>query len=316
MTYPHIEPYAHGLLEVGDGHQVYWETCGNPDGRPALVLHGGPGSGCTPGWRRFFDPAAYRVVLFDQRGCGRSTPSAGDPDADLSTNTTHHLLADIDLLRERLGIDRWLLFGGSWGSTLGTAYAQRHPDRVTAVVLFSVAVLTQRNVEWITRAMGRVFPAQWAAFRAGVPEGERDGSLVGAYARLLADPDAAVREKAARDWCAWEDSHVAVRGDEKPSARYADPAFRMTFARLVTHYWRHAAWFDDADLLRDARRLAGIPGVLIHGRLDVSSPLDDAWELAQAWPGAELVDDAGHGAGYPGMAEAALAALDRFAKAP
>jgi proline iminopeptidase len=316
--YPPIEPYAHGMLDAGDGHRVYWETCGNPDGRPAVVLHGGPGSGCTPGWRRFFDPEAYRVVLFDQRGCGRSTPSAGDLEADLSTNTTHHLLADIELLREHLGVDRWLVFGGSWGSVLGTAYAQRHPERVAALVLFSVAVRTRRAVEWITRAMGRVFPAQWAAFRDGVPPAERDGSLVDAYARLLADPDPAVRAKAARDWCAWEDSHVAVRADDKPSTRYADPYFRLVFARLVTHYWRHGAWLDDDEILRGAKKLAGIPGVLIHGRLDVSSPLDDAWELAQGWPDAELVvvDDAGHGAGYPGMAEACLAAIRRFAYTP
>jgi proline iminopeptidase len=313
VTYPHIEPYAHGTLEVGDGHRVYWETCGNPDGHPAVVLHGGPGSGCTPAWRRFFDPRAYRVVLFDQRGCGRSTPSAAEPDADLSTNTTHHLLGDIELLRAHLGVERWLVFGGSWGSTLGTAYAQRHPGRVSALVLFSVAVATVRNVEWITQSMGRLFPAQWAAFKAGA--GGQAGRLVDAYARLLADPDPAVRDRAARAWCAWEDSHVAVTAGHKPSKRYEDPRFRLMFARLVTHYWRHGAWLDDGEILRGADRLAGIPGVLIHGRLDVSSPLDDAWELAGRWPDADLVvvDDAGHGAGYPGMAEACLAALDRFA---
>ncbi|GAA4726398.1 prolyl aminopeptidase [Phytohabitans rumicis] len=312
------EPYDSGMLDVGDGNLVYWETCGNPDGKPAVVLHGGPGSGCSPYWRRFFDPAAYRVVLFDQRGCGRSTPSAGDPATDLSVNTTHHLIGDIELLRRHLGVDRWLVFGGSWGSTLGTAYAQRHPERVSQLVLFSVAVTTRRNVEWITRAMGRIFPAQWARFRDAVPPAERDGRLVDAYAKMLADPDPAVREHAAREWCRWEDTHVAIRADHKPDPRYDDPAFRMVFARLVTHYWRHDAWLDDDEVLRDAKRLAGIPGVLVHGRMDVSSPLDDAWELSQAWPDAQLVvvDDAGHGAGHPGLAQSLRAAVDRFAYTP
>ncbi|MGH3659933.1 MAG: alpha/beta fold hydrolase, partial [Micromonosporaceae bacterium] len=196
--FPEIEPYDHGLLDVGDGHRVYWETRGNPDGKPALVLHGGPGSGCTPGWGRYFDPAAYRVVLFDQRGCGRSTPWAGDPAVDLSTNTTHHLLADIERLRRHLGVERWLLFGGSWGSTLGLAYAEKHPERVSAIVLFSIATTTRRDVEWITRDMGRIFPEEWARFRDGVPAAERDGDLVSAYYRLLNHLDPAVREQAAR----------------------------------------------------------------------------------------------------------------------
>jgi proline iminopeptidase len=281
-----------------------------------VVLHGGPGSGCTPGWRRYFDPAAYRVVLFDQRGCGRSTPSTGDPAVDLATNTTHHLIADIELLRRHLGIDRWLLFGGSWGSTLGLAYAEAHPDRVTEIVLFSIVATTRREVEWVTRDMGRIFPAEWARFRDGVPADERDGSLVEAYSRLLADPDPAVRERAARDWCAWEDVHVAIRSDHRPDPSYQDPTFRMVFARLVTHYWRHAAWLEDGVLLREAPKLAGVPGVLVHGRLDVSGPPDIAWQLAQAWPDAELIliDEAAHGTRDPGMAEALLTALDRFAR--
>ena len=315
--YPVTEPYEHGMLDVGDGNLVYWEACGNPAGKPAVVLHGGPGSGCTPGWRRFFDPDAYRVVLFDQRGCGRSTPHASDPAVDLSTNTTHHLLADIEALRRHLGVDRWLVFGGSWGSTLGLAYGERHPDRVSEMVLFSVVTSTHREVEWVTRDMGRVFPERWARFRDGVPPADRDGSLVDAYARLLASPDPAVRERAARDWCAWEDTHVAIRADHKPDPRYEDPRFRMVFARLVTHYWRHAAFLEDGILLREAGVLAGIPGVLVHGRLDVSGPPDIAWQLAQVWPGCELtlVDDAGHGTGEPGMADVLVAATDRFAAA-
>jgi proline iminopeptidase len=312
--YPEIEPYAHGLLDAGDGNRVYWETCGNPAGKPAVVLHGGPGSGCTPGWRRFFDPAAYRVVLFDQRGCGRSTPHASDPRVDLSTNTTHHLLADIERLRHHLGVDRWLVFGGSWGSTLGLAYAERHPERVSEIVLFSVVTTTRREVEWVTRDMGRLFPAEWARFRAGVPPADRDGSLVAAYSRLLHDADPAVREQAAVDWCAWEDTHVSLQPGHRPSQRYRDPVFRMAFARLVTHYWRHAAWLEDGVLLREAKSLAGIPGVLVQGRLDVSGPPDIAWQLAQTWPGCEfiLVDQAGHGTGG-GVDAVLVAATDRFA---
>ena len=314
--YPEVEPYDQGMLEVGDGQLVYWEMCGNPEGKPAVVLHGGPGSGCSAGMRRVFDPDAYRVVLFDQRGCGRSRPDAGDPATDLSVNTTHHLLGDIEQLRRHLGVERWLVFGGSWGSTLGLAYAERHPERVTEVVLIAIATTRRHEVDWITRQMGRLFPEEWARFRDGVPAADRDGDLADAYARLLADPDPALRERAARDWCRWEDTHVAIRPDHRPDPRYDDPAFRMTFARLVTHYWRHAGFLEDGVLLAEAGRLAGIPGVLIHGRMDVSGPLDTAWELARAWPGAELVviAEAGHSAGDPGMTEATVAATDRFAR--
>ena len=313
--YPEVEPYDSGMLDVGDGHRVHWEICGNPEGKPAVVLHGGPGSGCAPGWRRCFDPEAYRIVLFDQRGCGRSTPGAGDQDAGLSANTTHHLVADIESLRRHLGVDRWLVLGGSWGSTLALAYAQRHPESVSEIVLFSVVTTTHREVEWVTRDMGRILPAEWARFRDGVPEAEREGNLAEAYGRLLRDPDPAVREKAARDWCAWEDAHVSIGTDHGPDPAYQDPLFRLVFARLVTHYWRHAAWLEDGELLRGAERLAGIPGVLVHGRRDVSGPPDIAWHLARAWPGSTLVlvDGAGHGAGHSGMSEAVVAATDRFA---
>jgi proline iminopeptidase len=314
--YPGIEPYDQGMLEVGDGQRIAWEVSGNPEGKPAVVLHGGPGSGRTPGARRLFDPDAYRVVLFDQRGCGRSLPDAGEVTTDLSVNTTSHLLDDIERLRRHLGVERWLVRGGSWGSTLALAYAERHPERVTEVILTAVATTRRHEVEWITRRVGRLFPEQWARFRDGVPAAERDGDLAAAYARLLADPDPAVRERAARDWCRWEDTHVSVRPDHRPDPRYDDPRFRMTFARLVTHYWRHAAFLEDGALLANIGRLAGIPAVLVHGRLDVSSPLDVPWELARAWPGAELVvvEEAGHLAGDPGMAEATVAATDRFAR--
>ena len=315
--YPPLEPYEQGMLDAGDNQQVYWETCGNPDGKPAVVLHGGPGSGATPHWRRYFDPNRYRIVLFDQRGCGRSRPQVSDPSTDLAANTTQHLIGDIELLRRRLGIERWLVFGGSWGSTLGLAYAQRHLDRVSEIVLFGICTDRRREVEWVTRDVGRLFPAEWARFRAGVPAADRDGDLVAAYRRLLHDPDPAVREQAALDWCTWEDAHVRIRADQGPDPRYADPVFRMTFARLVTHYWHHGAFLEDGVLLRDATRLAGIPGVLVHGRLDVSSPLETAWLLARAWPDAELVviDDAGHG-GHPDMIAALVTATDRFAAVP
>ncbi|WP_187350555.1 prolyl aminopeptidase [Glycomyces terrestris] len=312
--YPHVEPYEHGMLDVGDGNRVYWEASGNPEGKPALALHGGPGSGAGALWRRMFDPEAYRIVVFDQRGCGLSTPDAADPETPLAANTTGHLIADIELLREHLGVDRWLVLGGSWGTTLGLAYAERHPDRVSELVLFSVTNTSCREVEWITRDMGRVFPEEWARFRDVVPASERDGDLAAAYARLLADPDPAVRDRAAREWCRWEDVHVSTAPGHEPDPRFEDPRFRMRFARLVTHYWSHAGFMDDGQLLRDAGRLAGIPGVLIHGRLDISGPADIPWNLAQVWPDAELilVSDEGHGVSGSTTADAIVAATDRF----
>lgn len=301
------------MLDAGDGNLIYWEVCGNPAGKPAVMFHGGPGSGCLPWWRRFFDPAAYRVLLFDQRGCGRSTPHASDPDVDLATNTTDHLIADVERLRKLLGIERWLVIGGSWGSTLALAYAERLPERVSEMVLFSIALTTHRDVRWETRDAGRYFPEQWSRFREGVPADERDGDLVAAYYRLLHDPDLAVREKAARDWCHWEDRDAEVRSDH--DQRFDDPRFRMAYARLVTHYWHHAAFLEDGALLRDAGRLSAIPAVLVHGRMDLGAPLEAAWQLNRAWRGSKLIviDDAGHGAGQPGMQEAIVGALDDFA---
>jgi proline iminopeptidase len=311
--YPEIEPFDQGMLDVGDGHLVYWEVSGSPTGKPALVLHGGPGSGCTPGFRRYFDPSAYRIVAFDQRGCGRSLPHASDPSADLSTNTTHHLVADIERLREHLRIERWLVWGGSWGSTLGLTYAERHPDRVTEIVLASVTMTRPADVHWLYHGVGRFLPEAWARFRDGVSGEDRDGDLVAAYHRLLQDPDPAVRERAARDWCDWEDAVVSLEPDHEPNPRYDDPRFRMAFARIVTHYFHHHAWLEDGVLLREAQRLAGIPGVLIHGRLDLGSPAMTAWELARAWPDAELhLVDTGH-TGGGAMTEQLIAATDRFA---
>lgn len=303
------------MLQVGDCNLVYWEACGHPAGKPAVMFHGGPGSGCIPWWRRFFDPARYRVVLFDQRGCGRSTPHASDPAVDLATNTTPHLIADIERLRELLGIERWLVVGGSWGATLALAYAERLPERVSEMVLFSIGLTRQRDVRWATRELGRYFPEHWIQLRDGVPPAERDGDVVAAYYRLLHDPDLAVREKAAEDWCRWEDLTAAVRSDQRHDTRYDDPRFRLAYARLVTHYWHHAAFLEDGALLRDAGRLSGIPGVLVHGRIDLGTPLEAAWLLHRAWPESRLIviDEAGHGAGQPAMQEAIIGAIDDFA---
>ena len=300
VRFPAIEPYESGMLNVGDGHQVYWETCGNPDGKPALYLHGGPGSGFSPGQRRFFDPDTYRVVLFDQRGSGRSRPLASEPDADLSTNTTAHLIADIEALRALHGIDRWTaILGLSWGATLAQAYAHAHPQRVKAIVLGAVTTTSRREVEWITQDVGRIFPREWDRFVAAVPERLRDMPLVDAYATLLFNPDPAVREHAAREWCIWEDTHVSLTPGHQPNPRYEDPEFRLRFARLVTHYWRHAAFLGEEQLLREASALSGIPGVLIHGRYDVSGPLEVPWRLSQRWATSRLqvIEDAGHGGG-------------------
>lgn len=313
--FPAIEPYDRGMLDVGDGHRVYWECCGNPDGTPALYLHGGPGSGCSPGQRRFFDPATYRVVLFDQRGSGRSRPLASEPDADLRANTTAHLIADIEALRQLHRVERWTVLGLSWGTTLALAYAQTHPQRISALVLGFVTTTSRREVEWITRDVGRIFPREWERFAAAVPDTLRRLPLVDAYATLLFDADPAVRAHAAREWCAWEDAHVSLAPDYRPNPRYADPEFRLRFARLVTHYWRHAAFLEEDQLLRDAAILNGIPGVLIHGRYDVSGPLETAWRLSQRWSTSRLqiLDDAGHGGGETFL-PTVIGALDAFAE--
>jgi len=301
------------MLDVGDGHQVYWECCGNPAGKPAIYLHGGPGSGCTPGQRSFFDPDAYRAILFDQRGSGRSRPLASDPDADLSTNTTAHLIADIEALRLYHGVETWTVLGLSWGTTLGLAYAQTHPQRVNALVLALVGTTSRREVQWLTHDVGRIFPQEWDRLAAAVPHTLKHLPLVDAYATLLFDPDPAVRERAAKEWCAWENTHVSLTPGDRPNPRYEDPAFRLRFARLVTHYWRHAAFLEDNQLLRQAPTLNGIPGVLIHGRYDVSSPLETAWRLSQIWTTSRLcvLEDAGHGG--QSVAGAIVDALTQFA---
>ena len=307
------EPFDSGWLDVGDGHQMYWEAAGNPDGRPALVVHGGPGAPMSSRARRMFDPQRYLIVQFDQRQCGRSTPHASQPVVDLSTNTTAHLIADMEALRVRLGIERWLVWGGSWGTVLALAYAETHPDRVQAMVLASVVGASRTEIDWVTRSMGRVFPRQWEQFREAVPASERDGDLAAAYARLLQHPDPAVHEPAAVAWCAWEDTHVATVPGYQPDPRYQDPAFRLCFARLVTHYWSNACFLDD-ELLRNAHRLVGIPLVMINGQLDISGPLHTAWTLHKTLPDSELIviADEGHG-GAHAMFNATITATERFA---
>ncbi|QSB12612.1 prolyl aminopeptidase [Natronosporangium hydrolyticum] len=313
--YPPIDPFDNGLLDVGDGNHVYWEVCGNPRGKPALVVHGGPGSGCSTGVRRAFDPKRYRIILFDQRGCGRSRPHASDPATDLRHNTTAHLIADMERLRTHLGVDQWLLFGGSWGSTLILAYAQQYPQRVSQIVIPCVTVSRRSDLDWLYRGVGTFFPEQWARFRDGVPPAERGGDLLAAYSRLLEHPDPEIREQAAVDWCAWEDTVVSLEPNGKPApyASRGDEA-RLALVRICAHYFSHGAWLDEGALLRDAHRLAGIPGALIHGRHDLGGPVGVAWELAQAWPDADLtvIEDAGH-TGSPAMHQAIYAAINRFA---
>jgi proline iminopeptidase len=308
--YPKVEPYEHGMLDVGDGELVYWEQCGDPDGKPALVLHGGPGSGTTPGSRRWFDPDRYRVVLFDQRNCGRSTPHAAEHSTDLAANNTSNLLGDIELLRTTLGIERWLVFGGSWGSALGLVYAQRFPERVSELVLFAVATGRKAEVELLVRGLGPLFPKAWARFR----EAAGSDDIPAGFARRLNSSSPSEREAAAAAWCAWED---AILPTMPPSARYEDPRFRLAFARIVTHYWSNGHFLEpDGIVLADAGGLSGVPGVIVQGRLDLGNLAGTPWLLANAWPSSRLIviDEGAHEVSTPGMSETLLAALDEFVK--
>jgi len=314
--FPEIEPHDRGALAVGDGNAMYWEVCGNPAGKPVVVLHGGPGSGCSPWHRRLFDPDVYRVVLFDQRGCGRSTPHASNPRTGLATNTTVHLLADIELLRERLKIARWMVAGGSWGSTLALAYAEAHPERVTGMLLWGVTTGRREEFDWLFRGgVARFFPGPWERLREAVPPGAEGGELVEVYLRLLNDADSAVRQRAAFEWCMWESATPAWPPVHGLAPRFRDPVFAMAFARIVTHYVSHNAWLEDGSLLRGAASLAGVPCVLVNGRFDFQAPIANAWALERAWPGAELVvvEDAGHAATEPALTAELVSAADRLA---
>lgn len=318
QLYPDIEPYDSGMLDVGDGNCIYWAVCGNPEGMPAVILHGGPGSGHSTRSARFFDPTAYRIILFDQRGCGRSTPHASDPNTDLSVNTTTHLLRDLERLRHHLDIDRWLVFGVSWGCTLGLAYAMQHRDRVAALTLAGVTTTRRSEIDWLYRGLAPLFPEQWDRFRLGAPAHARDGDLVAAYYDLMGNPDLAVRTRAAQDWHDWEAASISIHPHIKPSPKWADPRYRMARARIVTHYFHHNAWLEDGILLRQAHRLNGIPGVMVQGRLDLEAPPVTAWELSRIWRDGELVlvNNAGHSPAYPDISNAVIAATDRFARQP
>ncbi len=315
--YPAIEPNRSGLLPVGDSHEVFWEESGNPAGKPVVFLHGGPGGGCSPDHRRYFDPAKYRIVLFDQRGCGRSTPHASAPDADLSTNTTWHLVADIERLREHLGVDRWQVFGGSWGSTLALAYAQTHADRVTELVLRGIFTLRRSEIDWFYQeGASQLFPDVWEEYLSVIPEAER-GDLVAAYHRRLFDADPAVHTPAGVAWTVWEHSTIRLIPDSAAiAAARTDTAMAVAFARIENHYFSNGGWMEDGQLIRDAaEKLTGIPGVIVQGRYDACTPATTAWDLHRAWPEAtfEMIPDAGHAASEPGIVDALVRATDSFA---
>ncbi|NLF04019.1 MAG: prolyl aminopeptidase [Actinomycetales bacterium] len=307
-----IEVSDSGLLRRPGDVELYWETSGNPEGQPALYLHGGPGGGLgRGGYRRMFDPELYRVVGLDQRGCGRSTPWAIDDLDHLDDNTTAALIADLEALREHLGIERWLVHGVSWGSTLGLAYALAHSDRVTALVLVAVTTGGREEIDWITEGVGRVFPEAWAAFAAETPEGTR---VIEHYARLVRDPDPEVRSAAADAWDTWESTHVSLDPAWAPGSMYEDARERANFATLVTHYWANDCFLRGQDaILARAHELADIPGGLVHGRRDVSGPAITPWRLHRTWPGSELhvVEAEGHGG--PEQMELACRVIDAFA---
>ena len=314
--YPEIEPYETGMLDVGDDQTIYWEASGNPDGKPAVFLHGGPGGASGANQRRVFDPKKYRIILFDQRGCGQSTPHASEPNVDLSTNTTWHLVADIEKLREHLGIDKWQVFGGSWGSSLGLAYAETHPEHVTELILRGIFTLRRIELDWFYQGgAAAIYPDLWEGFISPVPEDER-GHLIEAYSRLLHDPDQAVRERAGLAWSAWESATVTLLQQPDKIAHFAEPSFAVAFARIENHYFMNRGWFEQNQLIRDASKLTDIPGVIVQGRYDMCTPAFTAWDLHAAWPEAEfhLIPDAGHAFDEPGNLNALIEATDRFAK--
>jgi proline iminopeptidase len=307
--FPPIDPYETGFLEA-DGHRIYWEKCGNPAGVPAVFLHGGPGGGCSTEVRRLFDPSRYNVLLFDQRGCGRSTPHAS-----LEHNTTWHLVADIERLRVLMGVERWLVFGGSWGSTLALAYAQTHPARVSGLILRGIFTLRRAELLWFYQeGASWLFPDKWEGFLAPIPVEER-GDLMVAYHKRLTGADRAVQIAAARAWSLWEHETITLLHNPTYAAQASDDAYALAFARIENHYFANAGFFDEGQLIRDAHKLRGIPGVIVQGRYDACTPAQTAWDLHRAWPEADfhMIPDAGHAWSEPGIRTALLAALDRFA---
>jgi proline iminopeptidase len=308
--YPPIEPYRTGRLAVSEVHDLYFEESGNPDGKPVLFLHGGPGFGTEPGHRRFFDPEAYRIVLFDQRGCGKSTPHAS-----LVDNTTWHLVSDIERLRAHLGIERWQVFGGSWGSTLALAYAETHPARVTELVLRGIFLIRQSEIDWFyQRGASALYPDAWEKYLEPIPEAER-GDLLRAFYRRLTHDDPEVRVRAAKAWSIWEGSTSCLLPNRALIDKTAGDEFAIAFARIECHYFVNAAWVDgERDLLKNVPKIRHIPGVIVQGRYDVVCPMESAWALHRAWPEADLrvVQDAGHSATEPGNTHELVEATDRF----
>ena len=311
VQYPPIEPFDTGYLAVGDGHEMYYEQSGNPAGKPALFVHGGPGGGGDVNSRRFFDPQRYRIVVFDQRGSGRSRPHAS-----LEANTTWHLVADMELLRRHLKIDRWLVFGGSWGSTLALAYAQTHPTAVSELVLRGIFLLRDLELKWFYQfGASLLFPEQWQKYLAPIPQSERH-DLLGAFHRRLLSKDPAVRLEAARAWSIWEGATSSLYPNLKREDQFGTPEFALALARIEAHYFVNRGFFaHENQLLDGVERIRHIPGVIVHGRYDVVCPIDTAFELHRRWPEADfkIVVDAGHSAYEPGITAELVAATDRFA---
>lgn len=308
--FPPRELFNEGFFDTGDGHRLYYAECGNPNGEPVLIVHGGPGGGCNPAMRRFHDPRHYRVVLLDQRGCGRSQPNA-----TIENNTTWHLVEDMERLRCHLGIERWQLFGGSWGSTLSLAYAETHPERVTSLVLRGIFLLRKSELHWFYQdGCSALFPEAWEAFERIIPENER-GDMIGAYYKRLTDPDPRVHIPAAESWSVWEGTTLSLIEDPIRVRSFANPDYALAFARIECHYFVNNGFFaQDGQLLADAHRLADIPAVLIHGRYDVVTPVRNAWDLKKAMPSAELriVPDAGHAMTEPGIIHELVRATAHF----
>lgn len=314
VLYPPIEPYDDGLLDVGDGNEVYFEQCGDPAGKPAVFVHGGPGGGSTPDARRFFDPERYRIVVFDQRNCGRSRPHASEPDADLSANTTWHLVADLERLRERLGIDEWLVFGGSWGSALSLAYAETHPERVTELVLRGIFTLRRKELDWFYNGpVGEIYPELWERYLEPLGGRAFAGDAIAAYHDLLFDPDPAVHIPAGVAWTTWEAATVTLVPDAAFIADHGRPEYATAFARIENHYFVNGGWFGEGQLIAEAEKLRQIPATIVQGRYDLPCPVATAWDLHRAWPEADYrVVTAGHSAFEPAIAAELVAATDRY----
>ncbi len=307
--YPPIEPFKTGLMNTGDGHQIYWELVGDPQGKPAVFVHGGPGAGCSADHRRLFDPERYCVLLFDQRGCGRSKPHAS-----LDNNTTWDLVADMERLRDMLGTPQWLVFGGSWGSTLALAYAQTHTERVSALIVRGIFTVRHAELQWYYQeGASKLFPDLWADYLAPIPIAER-GDLIAAYRKRLVGTDREAQLQAARAWSLWEGQTITLLPDASAKAKYGDGEYALAFARIENHYFVHQGWLEEGQLIRDAHKLAGIPGVIVQGRYDMACPAQTAWDLHKAWPEADfhMIEGAGHAYNEPGVLEQLMAATERF----